>query len=116
MKNMKKLLFMLALALTCGAYSSTAQIIVSVRPPVPHYVRVEAPSPRHVWIGEEWEPRGNSYVFVGGHWAEPPHEGYRYREGHWDHSERGHQWKAGGWENGRGHGHDHDGGHDHDRH
>ena len=71
MQNIKKALLMLAIALTTSAYCSNAQIVVGIRPERPHVVRVEAPSPRHVWIDEEWEPRGGAYVFVGGHWAEP---------------------------------------------
>ena len=88
---------MLALALTCGAYSSMAQIYVNVRPERPHYERPVAPSPRHVWIDEEWEPRGNSYEFRGGRWAEPPHEGAHWSEGRWRHNSHGHQWKPGRW-------------------
>ena len=97
MKSIKKMLFMLALLLTCAVYSSNAQIVVDVRPPVPHYERVVAPSPRHVWIDEEWEPRGGSYVFVGGRWAEPPHPGWRWEAGHWGDRGHGHYWKPGHW-------------------
>jgi YXWGXW repeat-containing protein len=97
MKNIKRVLFILALALTCGAYGSTAQIFVTVRPDRPHYERTVAPGPNHVWIDEEWEPRGNSYVFTGGHWAEPPHRGQHWQQGHWNHNDHGHQWKSGGW-------------------
>jgi len=97
MKNIKRVLFIMALALTCGAYGSMAQIYVNVRPPMPRYERVVAPSPRHVWIDEDWEPRGNSYAFVGGHWAEPPRRGARWQGGSWSHTKHGHQWKPGRW-------------------
>ena len=97
MKNIKRVLLILVVALSCSAYNSNAQVYVSVRPPIPHYVRVEAPSPRHVWIDEEWEPRGGSYVFVGGHWAEPPHPGWRWSTGHWKEGPHGHMWVAGRW-------------------
>jgi len=88
---------MLAIALASGAFSSNAQIVVSVRPPVPHYERVPAPSPRHVWIGEEWEPRGGAYVFVGGHWAEPPRPGVVWVPGHWRRRPGGEAWVPGHW-------------------
>jgi hypothetical protein len=88
---------MLAVALTCTAYSSTAQIYVGIRPERPHYVRVAAPSPRHVWIDEDWAARGNAYVFTGGHWAEPPHGGMVWVGGHWRHTPRGDMWIAGHW-------------------
>jgi len=97
MQSIKRMLFVLALVLTCGAYTSHAQIVVDVRPPVPHYVRVAAPSPRHVWIDEEWEPRGGSYAFVGGHWALPPQPGMRWAPGHWGDRGHGHYWTPGHW-------------------
>ena len=97
MQNIKKALLMLAIALTTSAYCSNAQIIVGVRPERPHVVRVEAPSPRHVWIDEEWEPRGGAYVFVGGHWAEPPRPRAAWVPGHWVQKPRGWVWKPGHW-------------------
>ena len=97
MKNMKRFLLVLIVALSCGAYSSNAQIYVKIRPERPRYERPVAPSPRHVWVDEEWEPRGNSYAFTGGHWVEPPHPGYAWVPGHWSHGPRGDYWKAGHW-------------------
>ena len=97
MKSIRKGLLMLAVVLTCGAYTSMAQIYVKIRPNRPHYERVVAPSPRHVWIDEEWEPRGNDYVFVGGRWAEPPREHQRWVPGHWRSTPRGDMWIAGHW-------------------
>jgi len=97
MKKMTRVLFILALALTCGSYCSMAQIYVKIRPDRPHYERTVAPSPRHVWIDEEWEPRGNAYVFSGGHWAEPDRPGRHWESGHWNESHEGHQWKQGHW-------------------
>jgi len=97
MKKMQKVLLMMAIVLTCGAYTSMAQIYVKIRPDRPRYERTVAPSPRHVWVDEEWEPRGNEYVFTGGHWAEPPHEHARWQQGRWKHGPRGHQWQQGRW-------------------
>ena len=97
MKTIKKALLAVALALTCGAYTSMAQIYVKIRPSRPHYERVVAPSPRHVWVDEEWEPRGNDYVFVGGRWLEPPRNQAHWIPGHWRHSRRGDVWVAGHW-------------------
>jgi hypothetical protein len=97
MVNIKRVLFILAIAITCGAYGSSAQIYVNVRPPRPVVVRTVAPSPAHVWIDEDWRERDGRYEFAGGRWEAPPHPGYHYRQGHWDHSGHGHQWKGGGW-------------------
>jgi hypothetical protein len=97
MKNLKRVVLMMAIILTCSAYTSMAQIYVHVRPNRPHYERVVAPSPRHVWVDEEWEPRGGSYVFVGGRWAEPPHGRAHWVPGHWKHHDRGDYWIPGHW-------------------
>ena len=97
MQTVKRFLFVLAVALTCSAFSSSAQIVVNVRPERPHYERVAAPSPRHVWIDEEWQPRGGAYVFAGGHWAEPPRPGVAWVPGHWKQHPHGWVWVAGHW-------------------
>jgi len=110
MKNLKKFLLALTIVLGCATYNANAQIYVKIRPHRPHYERVVAPSPRHVWIDEEWEPRGSSYEFVGGHWVEPPAPGRVWISGSWAHGRRGHYWRAGHWGEGHEH-HEH-----HDRH
>jgi hypothetical protein len=97
MKSIKKILLILAILVAGGIYRSDAQVYVRVRPERPHYERVVAPSPRHVWIDEEWEPRGGTYTFVGGHWAEPPHPGARWNAGRWKHGHHGYVWVSGRW-------------------
>ena len=98
MQTTKRFLLVLVVAIFCGAYSTFAQELeVKVRPERPHYERVVAPSPRHVWIDEDWEPRGGTYVFVGGRWAEPPHPGWIWMPGHWKETPRGHMWIRGHW-------------------
>jgi hypothetical protein len=97
MRNIRKTLLMLGIALMCCIYSSTAQIVVRVKPDRPHYERPVAPGPRHVWIDEEWEPRNGAYVFVGGRWAEPPREHGRWIPGHWKDTPGGVVWKPGHW-------------------
>jgi hypothetical protein len=97
MKNMKVFLLAMIVALFCNSFSSSAQIVVSIHPPRPHYVRVVAPSPRHVWIDEEWTPHGDHYEFSGGHWALPPRPGLVWVSGHWSHRGRGDFWVPGHW-------------------
>jgi hypothetical protein len=104
MRKTQKALLALMIAVSCGTYSASAQIYVHIRPVVPVIVRTEAPSPHHVWVREEWRENGGQYEYAGGHWAEPPHEGYRYTEGHWDHSNHGDRWHQGGWHDGGRHG------------
>ncbi len=88
----------LSLLVMAFSFSASAQsIYVKVRPAVPVVVRPVAPSPRHVWITEEWEPRGGSYVFVGGRWAVPPHPGWVWIPGHWRRTRHGDIWIRGHW-------------------
>jgi len=97
MKKVQKLLFALAIVMSCGIFSASAQIYVHVRPIGPVVVRTEAPSPRHVWVNEDWQERNGQYEWAGGRWAEPPHPGYRYQAGRWNHSKQGDKWQAGRW-------------------
>ena len=92
-----KLALLVMVVIAAGSFSASAQIYVSVRPTWHEVVRPAAPSPRHVWIGEEWEYRNGAYVATGGHWAMPPHPGWIWVGGHWIHDRRGHQWVAGHW-------------------
>jgi len=97
---MKNRLIKLALAFAFvlgGSWAASAQIYVTVHPAVPVVVRPAAPSPAHVWVGEEWEGRGGQYVFVGGHWAAPPHPGWYWVPGHWRRGPRGDWWVKGHW-------------------
>lgn len=97
MKNfVQKAAFVVALILGIS-FAGSAQIYVSIRPTPPVIVRTAAPSPQHVWIGEEWEVRNGAYVHTGGRWEVPPHPGWAWRPGHWNHDNRGHQWVPGHW-------------------
>ncbi len=80
------------------SFSASAQIYVKVRPTHEIVVRPPQPSPAHVWIDEEWEPRGGQYAFVGGHWAAPPHPHWIWVPGHWRrHARDGEEWVPGHW-------------------
>ncbi len=88
--------FTVGIALSAGAQT----IYVKVRPPVPTavVVRPAQPSPHHVWVAEEWTPRGGTYVYSGGYWAAPPHPGWMWIPGHWKkHTQYGEYWVAGHW-------------------
>lgn len=94
-----KTLKILAFCLLIGGFGfkSTAQLIVNVRPARPVVVRTVAPSPRHVWVDEDWEWRNGNYVFVGGHWVEPSRPGAVWVGGGWVHHRRGWEWRRGYW-------------------
>ena len=95
-KKFVKLFLFLAVLFTVSL-SASAQIYVKVRPTFPIVVRTQQPSHDQVWINEDWENRGGNYVYVGGHWSTPPHQGYVRRSGYWKHSRRGNIWVQGTW-------------------
>jgi len=96
MKHTKVFLLALLVALFCN-FSSSAQIVVTVHPRMPHYVRSAPPSPRHVWVDEEWTPRNGHYEFSGGHWVLPPRPGVVWVPGHWRRRPGGEIWIGGHW-------------------
>jgi len=97
MKQMKRFFLVLFVAMTATVLTSSAQLIIKVRPERPHYVRVEAPSPRHVWVDEEWEWHDGGYVWAGGRWVEPERPGARWVPGRWRERPGGWIWVRGHW-------------------
>lgn len=90
------LLFVLFMAST----ASYAQFVVRVRPARPAKVvvrRPPPPSPRHVWVDEDWVAQGNSYVWHGGYYVAPPRNGAIFVKGHWRNTRRGSIWVPGRW-------------------
>jgi hypothetical protein len=98
MRKILTIAMILSFVLVAVSFTASAQIYVTVRPPVPVIVRPVAPSPVHVWIGEEWEERGAQYAYVGGHWAAPPYPRAIWVSGHWRREgRRGERWIRGHW-------------------
>lgn len=99
MKTLVKGIF-LASALAFTFSVSNAQIVVNVRPERPRTVvvaRPPAPSPRHVWVEEDWAPGRRGYAWHGGYWAAPPRPHAVWVAGHWDRRPRGYVWVKGYW-------------------
>ncbi len=76
MKKMVSRVAILSLIVLAVSFTASAQVYVTVRPPVPRIVRPPAPSPAHVWIDEEWAGNGGAYAYAGGRWVIPPHPGW----------------------------------------
>jgi hypothetical protein len=74
---------------------------VSIRLDFPVGTHVQAYGPRPysnaIWIGPEWQWRGNHYVSVPGYWAKPSRHGAIWVQGHWQYSRRGYRWVPGHW-------------------
>jgi hypothetical protein len=100
MKKIVRVLMLLAVTSLFAVANSNAQVIVHVRPVPPRgavVVRGVAPSPRHIWVGEEWAPRGRAYVYRPGHWEVPPRRGGVWVGGHWVDRPGGSVWISGYW-------------------
>ncbi len=98
MKNLK--LLSIAFVLLFASADTFAQILVRVRPARPRTVvvrRPPAPSPRAVWVEEDWAPSGNRYVWHGSYWAAPPRPRAVFISGHWRYNRRGSVWVPGHW-------------------
>jgi hypothetical protein len=102
MKKISKILFLFMAVSLFTVAKSNAQVniglTIGARPVRPrgYEVRPFRPSPRHVWVAEEWTPNGGNYVYRPGYWALPPHPGAIWIAGHWRHH-RGYIWIAGHW-------------------
>jgi hypothetical protein len=99
--NMKK--YFIQLAMLSGiilgfALSGSAQVYVHERPTAPRMDH-KPPSPGrgYVWINEDWNPRGSSYEYAGGHWAKPTHPGSRWVAGSWHRHGKDWAWTPGRW-------------------
>jgi len=97
MKGIRRTFFALMVAMSCMSYQSNAQLIVNIRPARPVYVRPAPPSPRHVWVDEEWREDHGHYAFAGGHWVVAPRPGAMWVPGHWVRRPRGWVWRPGHW-------------------
>jgi len=73
MKKIIRILMLLSIVSLFAVTNTKAQeIVVGVRPVHPRLIRrTFRPSPRHVWVSEEWTPVGGTYVYHAGYWALP---------------------------------------------
>jgi hypothetical protein len=97
---MKKFIVSTACGLLLAAsLAAGAQVVVRIGPPPPRPVEVVPPAEHPGWV---WQPGyhrwdGAHYVWVGGHYAEPPYPHAHWVEGHWAHRGGGYVWVEGHW-------------------
>jgi len=100
MMNVKKYVSTAACGLMLAAsLAAGAQVVVRIGPPPPRPVEVVPVAPHPGWV---WQPGyhrwdGHGYVWVPGHYSEPPYEHAHWVEGHWDHRGGGYVWVDGHW-------------------
>ena len=109
MKKITKILFVLAVVSLSAFTKAKAQVDIGVNLQLHRPAQYEdnerfhpnRPSPRHVWVAEEWDlAGGQTYKYKPGYWALPPrtrrslgvaghwirrehHAGYIWNPGHW---------------------------------
>jgi len=78
---------------THEARAGIALIVTAPHSPPPA-LRIErpgtAPFKEAVWVDGRWDWRGGQYVWVAGHWQQPPPGHHRWQTGAW--SERQGSW------------------------
>ena len=95
--TMKKIFSLSVLALVLS-FATQAQFVVRIRPAAPLVrVRPACPSPRHVWVGGNYNWRGGQYAYTDGYWALPPANSRAWVEGYCKNKRRGWVWVPGHW-------------------
>ena len=95
-KHFLRLVMMMAIALSFSAVAE-AQFSVKIRPTITIGNRPARPTPRHVWVNDEWKWNNGRYEHVDGYWATPERGRHGWVEGHWKHRRDGWVWVPGHW-------------------
>jgi hypothetical protein len=102
MNSTRKYLFTIVGGLMLVAtLSAGAQVVVRIGPPPPRPVERVPPLPfeHRGWVWQEGYHRwdGHGYIWVPGHYAEPPYEHAHWAPGHWANRGGGYVWVEGHW-------------------
>ena len=96
---MKKAFLAVAFGVLLSLGMAQAQTVIRIGPPPPPRVVVPvSPGPRYVWVGGYYRYRGNSYVWMPGHYVIPPRPYAVWVPGRWERPPRPHAvWVAHTW-------------------
>src|ERR1700691_3851067 len=110
MKKITKILFLVAVVSLSAFTKAKAQVDIGVNLQLNRPAQYEnnerfhpnRPSPRHVWVAEEWVWQGGRYNYKPGYWALPTNAGSLGIKGHWQKRTAGPGWKwaPGHWSRG----------------
>jgi hypothetical protein len=96
---MKRLAIVAVLSLAMAIQSNAQHVSVRLNFPVGVSVRSHGARPysNAVWVGPEWQWRGNQYQSVPGYWAKPPRNRAVWVSGYWQRARGGYRWVPGHW-------------------
>lgn len=100
MEKFSKFLMLITAAIFFVIADCNAQKVVRVlptRPSIAARPRPPRPSPKSVWVSEEWLPSRNGYIYNPGYWSPPPRRGSVYLPGRWAKHGPGFVWVTGHW-------------------
>jgi len=83
-----------------GEPVEVAEVEIAYAPPPPPVVVVTRPPPPpglHIWIEGQYVVRSGAWVWVEGHWAQPPRRGAVWAPGHTRQSGHVYHWRPGHW-------------------
>ncbi len=99
MKKIAQILIVLITVSLLGITAGKAQVVVPKIPPFHPEKRMRQPSPKHVWIPQEWDPfaHGMHGNYMPGFWEVPPRAGLVWIPGRWQKVPKGYTWAGGHW-------------------
>jgi len=83
-----------------GEPGQVAEVEIAYAPPPPPVVVVTRPPPPsslYIWIEGQYVVQSGGWVWVEGHWAQPPHRGAVWTPGHTRQSGHAYRWQPGHW-------------------
>jgi hypothetical protein len=96
---MKKIIYVVILAVGSMVLNSCFAGFVATEPSYVEYSRPERPSTQYIWIDGDWGWNYQTHVYVqkAGYW-DRPRQGQSYQPGHWQSNAKGKSWSNGRWQ------------------
>jgi hypothetical protein len=96
---MKKIIYLISLAIVALFLDSCFAGYVASEPTYVEYSRPERPSSQHIWIDGDWGWNNSTHVYVqkAGYW-DRPRQGQSFVSGHWQTTPKGKSWSKGHWQ------------------
>ena len=96
---MKRTIFALFIAITLFSGCAKKTIYIKIAPPRNKTeIRLEQPSPKHIWVEGHWQwsRKKDDYVWIPGYWIKKK-DGKIWIRGSWERTRRGWVWVKSYW-------------------